>query len=696
MKPTNATPAALLSAALALLAAAPVRAGLPTAIGCDRPDLLFADNGTGLPLASPVPAAFVPDADGAAGKSLRFSKESAAFLYSLLSGYFERGLFEGSAFMFMTVPTDLADAVAKFRTSKDYALDWCGTAPVGGSTCGRFVTDRALFPSNAFRIATGDLVPRLCEAFWPTNAAGGVSQSLNVAKPSVLDLERFGGMPFPDTSAAWADMEDWRSLFPADAHRRVWRSLFHLSAPGRADWCNNNDFANALGDLGACVGKDFAGGVNPAADADRVSDDGRVYDSQPTLPSVLSNFCGSCASGIGYRGARTSYARLCALSWTLALCDRSFLNGGFGAFTNDNTVAVSVSTWYTASNTNLSYSTEVRNGRRVFTFESDADGWEVSSNAVNVATNGVSCDPYAVRAAASAEIGQAQFSGYPLRLFRDVTDWATLAALAPSNGVEYPLSVKFDRDALTFRVSSGGMAAGAFLEISPDSARTELFGAVSTGRDVVYSTDAPPGALAYEEAERYFWPLRLGFVRELEYVGLGSLSETTNGYVEAGIHVASAGSGDRAAFFSSAGGGCAGFAALARQHERLWNSAKDEAWRRFQGRVGVMPDSARYPLPSVQTLVASLREVELDAGSVDTPMNLDIGYSTIERTEDGAYSLRPNRPEIPAVTNVLPLAVGWGLQVRPVPFTNGTPVSVTASLSARPLVLWKHLNLRAE
>lgn len=695
MKPTNATLAALLAA---ILAAAPVRADLPTSVKCDRPDLLFADNGTGLPLASPVPAAFVPDADGAAGKCLRFTKESAAFLYSLLSGYFERGLFEEGAFKFMTVdgnpsetfiPTDLAAAVAKFRTLKDSALDWCPTDPVSGSTCGRFVTDRALFPSNAFRIATGDLIPRLCDALCPTNASQHVF-------PSVLDDERFGGSPFPDTSQAWADAEDFRTYFPPNLHRRVWRSLAHMSAPGRADWCINYCFANALQDLGACIGADFADGVNPTAEADRVSGDWRVYDSQPTLHAVLSNFCGSCAAGIDYRGARMSYARLCALSWALALCDRSFLNGRFGVFTNDNTVAVSRSSWYTASNTNLTYSAEVRNGRRVFTFGSEAGGWEVSETHTTVVTNGVSCDNYAVRACASAETGGAQFSGYPLRLFRDVTDRATLAALAPSNGVEYPLSVKFDRDALLFRVSSGGMENGEFLDIGPDRAKTELFGTVSTGRDVVYSTDAKPGAFDYAEAERYFWPLRLGFVRELEYVGLGSLSETTNEYVEAGYYVARAGRGDRAAFFSSAGGGCAGFAALARQHERLWNSAKDEAWRRFQRHVGAAPDAERDPLPDVLPLVGALKEVELDAGSVETLMNLDIGYSTIKRTEDGGFALRPNRPEIPAVTNVVPLAVGWALQVRPVPFTNGTPVSVTARLSASPLVNWKHKNIRAE
>lgn len=695
MKPTNATLAAL-AAAAAL--AAPLRADLPTSVKCDRPDLLFADNGTGLPLASPVPAAFVPDADGAAGKCLRFTKESAAFLYSLLSGYFERGLFEGSAFMFMTpegnpretfIPSDLAAAVARFRTLKDTALDWCPTEPVGGSTCGRFVADRALSPSNAFRIASGDLVPRLCAAFCPTNASHGVL-------PSVLDAERFGGSPFPDTSQAWADAEDFRLYFPTNLHRRVWRSFAHLSAPGRADWCDNDDFGNALLYLGTCIGPDFADGMNPTAEANRVFEDGRVYDSQPTLPAVLSNFCGSCASGIDYRGARMSYARLCALSWALALCDRSFLNGGFGQFTNDNTVAVSRSSWYTAANTNLTYSTEVRNGRRLFTFGSEAGGWEVSSNRTEVVTNGVSCDPFAVRACASAETGGAQFSGYPLRLFRDVTDRAALAALAPSNGVEYPLSVQFDRDELLFHVRSGGMESGAFLSIGPDRAKTELFGTVSAGRDVVYSTDAKPGAFDYTEAEFYFWPLRLGFVRELEYVGLGSLAETTNEFVEAGYYVARAGRGDRAAFFSSAGGGAAGFAALARQHERLWNSAKDEAWRRFQRHVGAMPDATRYPLPDVGTLVEALKEVELDAGSVGTPMSLDIGYSTIRRTEDGGFALRPNRPGIPAATNVLPLAVGWGLAVRPVPFTNGTPVSVTASVSASPLVLWKHKNLRAE
>lgn len=693
MKPTNATLAAL-AAAAAL--AAPVRAALPTAVKCDRPDLLFTDNGTGLPLASPVPAAFVPDADGAAGKCLRFTKESAAFLCSLLSGYFERGLFEGSAFRYMPIPTDLADAVAEFRTSKDYALDWCGTAPVGGSTCGRFVTDRALSPSNAFRIATGDLVPRLCDAFCPSNATGGVSQTLDAVKPSVLDLEQFGGRPFPDTSLTWQDVEDWRSFFPADLHRRVWRSFFHLAAPGRADWCNNNDFVNALINLGVCVGKDFADGVNPSADADRVSEDGRVYASQPTLPSILSNFCGSCASGIGYRGARMSYARLSALSWAIALCDRSFMNNGFGMFTNDNTVAVSHSSFYTASNTNLTYSTEVRNGRRVFTFGSEPGGWEVSSNATEVVTNGVSCNPYVVRACTSAETGDAQFSGYPLRLYRDVTDRATLSALAPSNGVEYPLSVKFDRETLLFRLSSGGMANGQFLEIGPARAKTELFGTVSAGRDVVYSTDAKPGAFDYKENERYFWPLRLGFVREFEHVGLGSLSETTNEYVEAGCYVARAGRGDRAAFFSSTAGGCAGFAALARQHEWLWNSAKDEAWRRYQRHAGAMPDRPDRSAPDVGPLVDSLKKVELDAGSVYTLMNLDIGYSTIKRTEDGGFALRPNRPGIPAATNVVPLAVGWGLAVRPVPFTNGTPVSVTAAISASPLILWKHTNLRAE
>lgn len=349
-----------------------------------------------------------------------------------------------------------------------------------------------------------------------------------------------------------------------------------------------------------------------------------------------------------------------------------------------------------ASNTNLTYSTEVRNGRRIFTFESEAGGWRVSSNSTTVVTKGVTCDPYAVRACASAETGGAQLSGYPLRLFRDVTDRATLAALAPSNGVEYPLSVQFDRDQLLFRVSSGGMESGAFLSIGPDRAKTELFGTVSSGRDVVYSTDAKPGAFDYAESEFYFWPLRLGFVRGFEYVGLGSLSETTNEFVEAGYYVARAGRGDRAAFCSSAVGGATGFAALARQHERLWNSAKDEAWRRFQRHVGAAPDAARYPLPDVGTLVDSLKEVELDAGSVGTLMVLDIGYSTIKRTEDGGFVLRPNRPGIPAVANILPLAVGWGLAVRPVPFTNGTPVSVTAAISSRPLVLWKHKNLRAE
>lgn len=694
MMKTNATLAAL-AAAAAL--AAPVRADLPTHIACDRPDLLFTDNGTGLPLATPVPDAFVPDADGAAGKSLRVTKESAAFLYSLLSGYFERALFEWNSFMYMPIPTDLDDAVANFRTYKDLALDWLGTYPVFGSTCGRFYEDRSLSPSNAFRIATGDLVPRLCDEFFPSNAAGGVSYSLDHMKPSVLDLEQFGGSPFPDTALTWQDMGEWRSYFPTNLHRRVWRSFYHLAAPGRADdWCNNNDFVNALIELGLCVGNDFADGVNPSADADRVSEDGRVYDSQPTLPAVLSNFCGSCASGIGYRGARMSYARLCALSWAIALCDRSFMNGEFGIFTNDNKVAASHASFYTASNTNLTFATEVRNGRRVFTFDSEPGDWVVSSNATEVITNGVSCDPFDVRACTSAETGVAQFSGYPLRLYRDVTDRATLSELAPSNGVEYPLSVQFDRESMLFRFSSGGMEKGQFLEIGPDRAETELFGTVSTGRDVVYSTDANRGAFDYKEAELYFWPLRLGFVREFEHVGLGSLSETTNEYVESGWHSARAGSGDRAAFFSSAGVVCAGFADLARQHERLWNSAKDEAWRRYQRHVGSMPDRPNRSAPDVGPLVKSLKKVEIDAGRVDTLMTLDIGYSTIKRTGDGVFALRPNRPGIPTVMNVVPLAVGWGLPVSTFPVTNGTPVSVTATVRSSALVLWKHKNLRAE
>ena len=109
-----------------------------------------------------------------------------------------------------------------------------------------------------------------------------------------------------------------------------------------------------------------------------------------------------------------------------------------------------------------------------------------------------------------------------------------------------------------------------------------------------------------------------------------------------------------------------------------------------------MPDRPNRSAPDVGPLVKSLKKVEIDAGRVDTLMTLDIGYSTIKRTGDGVFSLRPNSPGIPTVTNVVPLAVGWGLPVSYFPVTNGTPVSVTATVRSRVLVLWKHTNLRAE
>lgn len=673
-------------------------------ISCDDPGLCFTSSDGSLDLSKGVPSAYVPDAadPAAAGKSLRVTRGTAAFLCSLLSGWYERGLaFIGNG---MT-SQDMESLRAALQTenlgnSWGHGLDFMGA--IGASSCAYINTNRTVTAASLFRLGVGDLTRKMAGTFcgrFPDPYGLGITS----VQPSCLDLEKNGGMPFPTTDGAWKEMDMYADLFPANAYLKIWRDWTFVPgvAPTNFVFYVPSTYRETISDIGRAVSRDFLE-RNPRRDAIEMPaypDYRELVDAGlPNVYHVLTNYCGRFATDLTNETSRLSYGRLNALSWLVALSDRQIvwrhgLEGILDHTTNTYCLTMSSTKAFGSDNVSFAWK-DAPSGTVELHVSSPSSGWEEYDVINSVKTNSVRNEEGAVFACAADKFASAHYTG-SLSFLGSLTDPDALKELAPSNGVWYRLTSRFVPRERRIEIMS---SAGAQRFDVPVKRTAGAVSASATGtREVTISTPTETDESAGTPvSDSSLWRERLGFVREIDGYLIGSLSETRRDYSDDSVYAAkppaSGFPDDKAAFRIDLI-----HASTTPGYRAVWrgwrNEVVSEARSRFANAVGVRPDSPEVATPTAVDVSCGLTNVVIDVGS--EPVDIQLTYPYLMRSDD-AYYLRTESGAAPYPTEDVPVTLTFGI-ARSVSIGKCEgPYSCTVGLGSAAGIKYRFRNMRAD